>query len=156
MTNHEIFVIAKLHYHTRRLFKGCYTSDTLPTIVDYPTLIICNKSLSNQRGSHWIGICCLSPRLPSEMFDSRAIGMEAYSILLEKFLVRTGNGSYKINNYEYQPESSDTCGYYALAFLDWRSQGVSYEKCLLKLSKTDLQTNDQIVTSYVNDHMSTK
>ncbi len=151
--NHQIETIAKQHYHTRDLFIGCYSPDTLPQIVSFPSFFICNMSMSWEVGSHWIAICCLDPHLPSEIFDSLALGIQDYSDLVENFLKVNGNGAYKINKNRVQPLETTTCGYYALAFLEWRSQRISFENIMQQFSKVTLQQNDRLVTSYVFGHM---
>ncbi len=153
ISNYEIQDIVSRHYHTKHVKIECCTPDTLPQVVSYPSFFVCNRSMSWQLGSHWILLCCMSPQSPTEMFDSRAFGIYTYSNLLEKFLVEKGNGSYKINQYEYQPENTYTCGWYALTFLDLRVQGIQFESIVRKFTTTNLSANDRFVTSYVLGHM---
>ena len=154
LSNHQIYTIAKLHFHTKHLFRNCYTPDTLPEMVEFPSCFVCNTSLSWQAGVHWLALFCPSPYTPSEIFDSRAMGTDAYSNLVEKFLLRNGNGTYKINTFAYQPQTTFTCGYFALTFLDWRCAGVTFEEGVKRFSKTKLEQNDLLVQDYVYAHMS--
>ena len=153
LNSDQICAIAKQHYHTRDLFKFCCTPDTLPKIITFPSFFICNESFSWEDGTHWVAICCLSPNMPSELFDSLSQGVESYSPLIKKFLLTNSNRSYKVNIKRYQPQESLTCGYYALTFLDWRSQGISYEDCVKRFSSNTLVQNDLLVTSNVCNHM---
>ncbi len=155
ISNYEIDNIVNHHYHTKHMNIQCCTPDTLPQVVTYPSFYVCNRSMSWQVGSHWVLLSCISPHAPTEIFDSRALGVHTYSNLLEKFLIGNGNGAYKVNRCEYQPEETYTCGWYALTFLDHRVQGMGYESIVTKFSKTNLAANDRYVASYVLGHMIT-
>ena len=64
-----------------------------------------------------------------------------------------GNGKYKAYTLRSQPEQSLSCGYFCLWFVDHRCRGVSYEECMNKLSKQDLELNEKQVVDYVTSHM---
>ena len=157
MNNYQLYSIAKLHNHTRYLFKNCITPDTSPThITEYPAGYICNSQMSwsdGKENGHWMAIIFPSLHAPSEFFDSRGHPIEHYAAEIKTFLIRNGNGSFKTNSHPYQLADTKTCGQYCLWFLDQRGMNRDYENSLKSLSTTNQPKNEQYVTDYVMKHM---
>ena len=157
MNNHQLYSIAKLHTHTRYLFKNCVTPDTCPTKVrTFPSAYICNSQMSwsdGKENGHWVAIMFPSSNLPSEFFDPRGHPISCYAAGIKNFLIRNGNGTFKVNSCPYQPANSKTCGQFCMWFIDQRGMNHSYENSIKKLSVTDLAKNEQYITSYIMNHM---
>lgn len=154
LSNIQIMSIARLHYHTKDYFGGCFCIDTLPSnVVKYPTFIICNSDPSWSGGKHWLTVCLRSPRENGEFFDPLGEDLTTYDQTLLNFISRNSTGPYKSNNYTYQGENSDKCGHFCLWFGDMRCKNVPFEKCLSMLDRQDLTWNDHYVTEYVMQHM---
>lgn len=157
MNNHQIYSIAKLHGHTQHMFKYCITPDTCPTYVDsYPAAYVCNSENSRSSGKengHWLAILFPAPNMPGEFFDSMGRSLNHYAVEIKKFLMRNGNGKYKVNSHSYQAANTKSCGLFCLWFLDQRGRKRSYEAALKLLSPTNLVINEQYITKYIMHHM---
>lgn len=154
LSNYQMYSIAKLHYHTKAVFGGCFTADTLPCyITKYPSFYICNSSMSWEGGSHWILLLYQAPNVESEYFDPRGRSVSDYHRLVEENLIVNGNGRYKVNSVAYQPPNSQTCGHFCLWFADKRCQNIPYHTCLNMLNPDNLKENEDYVSSYVMQHM---
>ena len=157
MNNYQLYTVAKLHTHTRYLFKSCVTPDTCPIhITEYPAAFICNSQLSwsdGRENGHWMGVVFPSPKHPSEFFDPRGHPISHYPEGVKNFLIRNSNGTFKIHSHQYQAADTNTCGQFCLWFIDQRGLNRSYENSLKQLSTTDQRKNEQYVTNYIMRHM---
>ena len=157
MNNYQLYCIAKLHNHTRYLFKNCVTPDTLPThISSYPAAYICNSQMSwsdGKQNGHWMAILFPSPRDPSEFFDPRGQPVTRYAEPIKSFLIQNGNGAFKTNSQAYQKADTKTCGQFCLWFIDQRGMKHSYENSLKTLSTTSQNKNEEYITNYIMKHM---
>ena len=139
------------------MFKYCITPDTCPPYVDsYPAAYICNREKSSSDGKvngHWLAILFPHPDKPSEFFDPRGHPLSDYAHEITTFLIRNGNGKYKVNTASYQLPGTKTCAQYCLWFLDQRGMKRSYENTLKTLSTDNLARNEEYVTAYIMKHM---
>ena len=154
LSNVQISSIARLHYHTKDYFGGCFCTDTLPLYVPkYPCCIVCNSAPSYTGGEHWLAICVQSRHHKADFYDSMGEDITQYDDSLLRFIERNSNGDYNYTTHMYQSEHSSVCGHFALWFIDQRCKNVPFEKCFQVLDKGDSSWNDYYVTEYVMQHM---
>jgi len=104
MNSNEITRIASLHKHTRPLFEGVHSSDTLPRgkIQFFPCFMIVNTDKAYQVGRHWLLIMMRSHNDPPEFFDSLGKTPSDYDHNIEEFLIANSTKGYKISSDRYQ------------------------------------------------------
>ena len=134
LSNVQIASIARLHYHTKDYFAGCFCTDTLPVkVAKYLSFVICNTAASYTGGEHWISLCFLGRQRKVDYFDSMGEDITTYHPSLLRFIERNSNGDYNYNPHKYQSEQSSVCGHYTLFFSDMRCKNVSFENCFQAL-----------------------
>ena len=153
-SNYELMAITKTHAHTRHVVDGIYSLDLIPNYASkFPSFWICNSESRGQKGAHWFALFFESANKPAEFFCSLGKKPEEYEQRLVKILISNGNGAYKYNPNKYQADWSQSCGHYALYYVDWRARAESYEACMSKLSVKDAGRNERLVVTYVTKHM---
>ena len=154
MDNYQIAYIASSHNHCKEWYGGVYTPDTLPIIhKKYPIFYICNTSLLNEKGKHWVIIIFPSKDKPLEYFDSLGKRPKKHSTLLENYLIANSKGNFIQNSVPYQDSDSSTCAEFCLYFADLRAQNVEFPIILQTFDKDNLTMNELLVRSYVHSHM---
>lgn len=122
-------------------YKGCYSSDLLPTVDRSPFAFITNTDPSNLPGTHWVAIY-IRNRI-GEYFDSGGFYPPPR---LEKYLDR--NCLYwKYNRKLIQHPSSSTCGLYCVYFVKNRVKFNTMEEPL-KIFSSNLRKNEIIINSF--------
>jgi hypothetical protein len=129
--------------HTPIEFLGVFPRDHLPKekeIPRYPACLIVNTDTSDGPGIHWVAIIHLS-RSASEFFDSLAFPPSVYDISVPKLQ--------KQSLYAIQSPISKACGQHCLFYLNSRAHGEPLTCFYSHFSRSQLDSNDSIVMSFV-------
>ena len=109
----QLHKILMADFCVRRLFRGVYARDRLPTRLPFPSCLIVNTHSSREPGEHWLavyyginGVC--------EFFDS--YGRSPATYRLYSYLQRTSR-RVTWNRICFQPFDSNACGYYCFLYL---------------------------------------
>jgi hypothetical protein len=147
MNSLQIDKLLKNNCHTKKYFKGVFSSDNIPLFDKYPYMLVANTDKEGTAGEHWISIFVKDHR-KAEYFDS--LGEEPNSDIT-KYLSNFKN--IKMSRYKIQFPFSDVCGYYCIYFLLNKSFNVKFET-IINMLKGAKNTNDIIVKSFVKNLMS--
>ena len=99
---------------------GVYARDELPDLNHQhrPFALVLNTDPHDKPGQHWLAMYA-PPSGPIELFDSFGFMPEFYGF---------DNLNYKYSSLQLQPDSSNTCGYYCLFFIERRSSNLSFNQ----------------------------
>ena len=154
LSNYQLMIITSNHECTQSALGGVYSFNLIPSAaIKFPSFWICNNKDSNQPGEHWFSCYFQSESSPAEFFCSFGKSPSDYSSQLEYILKKSGNGNVQYNPRSVQADQSLSCSYFCLYVVDQRCRGVSYEGILSKFSSSDLKYNDDLVVTYVQQHM---
>lgn len=118
-------------------FRGIYICNTLPNRVRrFPSAYIVTRIPSKKRAH--IGSPTGSPVSTSEFFDSFGPTPEVSDQRLRDFVDRNSLLCL-YTNVQVQPDSTNTCGLYALYYLNARARGISMSNILNMTSKTEVR-----------------
>jgi hypothetical protein len=146
MNSHQIENILKNNCHTKKYFKGVFSSNNIPAYDKYPYTLVANTDKKGTVGEHWVSIFVKNNK-QIEYFDS--LGEEPNSDI-SKYLSHFEN--IKKNRYEIQSPFSDACGYYCIYFILNKSFGVDFKTILRTLLSTK-NKNDILVKFLVENIM---
>ena len=133
------------HTKTRAVFKGVYSSDTVPLRDrrrNTPSAYVVNLDPSHMPGSHWVVIYCT--RKSKEYFDSYGLPPTI------KRLKRKLGSRFKYNNRQLQSLYSTICGQYCLYYIWRRCCGDSMRQIISSFS-TNTIANDLFVNLHMNN-----
>ena len=154
MNGRDISIIASTHSHTKHMFGGVYSCDTIPICARfYPVFYIVNTDFIWNKGEHWIFIYITSPLTPMEWFDPLGYLPSHYNSKLHDFVSRRGTSPFFANTAAVQTQTSSSCGQFCLTMADMRGRGLSFDRCMRWFKLRDRSTNDKVVNTYVNQHM---
>ncbi len=148
MEGHEIENILNNSPGVKDIFRGVYSSDTLPKINKnefYPCGFISNTDKADEPGEHWVAYFIESKNSLPEYFDS--FGLPPLNKDLMSFLP---DEKFKYSDKCIQNILSSFCGYYAIYFILFRSNNYSYEN-ILKHFKEDTKLNDSYVNEFIQN-----
>lgn len=127
----------------KKNFIGCFPEDNLPSLPKnlklYSKSLIINTRPSNEKGEHWVAIIIHNQKC--FYFDS--FGLPILSMKLIKFLHPFHVVSY--SDVCIQNLSSNSCGKFCIAFIEYVKSKKSYEKFLFMFDNINLENNDKIV-----------
>jgi hypothetical protein len=129
MNSLEISRILSTNYYTKKQFKGVYSSDLIPDLTEYPSLIIINTAPSGHQGLHWTLIYAESSTLV-EYFDPLGNKPEGF---IYKYLKRFDHITY--NFCPIQPFWSNACGIYVIIYAIARCRHLNLTQTLFNLSQ---------------------
>jgi hypothetical protein len=131
---------------TRRVYKGCYPCDLLPSPdrLQYPMALIANLDKHVGKGTHWIAMYAQSRGKEVIYFDSLSLPIN--NIIFDTFLCEFP----KIiqNKKPYQSPLSNVCAHYCIVLIYYLSQGYSFDY-ILHLFENHVNT-DEFVKIFVN------
>lgn len=154
MNGREISTIASFHSHTKHVFGGVYSCDTIPVHPQtYPIFYIVNTDFIWNKGKHWIFIYIPSPYKPMEWFDPLGNLPSRYNSKLHDFVSRRGTFPFLANTKAVQDQTSSACGQFCLTMGDMRGRGLSFDRSMHWFQLKDLVTNDTAVNGFVDRHM---
>jgi hypothetical protein len=144
MNSLQIENILKNNCHTKKYFKGVFSSNNIPLFEKYPYTLVANTDRQGTVGEHWVSIF-VKNKNSAEYFDS--LGEDAnpdISKYLSKF------EKVKVNRYKIQLPFSDACGYYCIYFILNKSLGVKFMTIIRTLLSTK-NKNDILVKFLVHN-----
>ena len=138
MNNLEIdFILRK---NCRQLFRGVYSSDTLPKNVR--GLIVCNTDPHDRPGEHWVAMYVDGER--GEFFDS--FGRPPTGVFKDFMNFNCKRWIY--NDRQLQSICSRFCGQYCVFYCVLRSRGIDLRKITSSFTN-DTGFNDVIVHGFI-------
>lgn len=156
LSNKQLSLICRRHYHTRDTFAACVTWDTFPTSVHrFPCFFIVDvvHSLNVQALGHWCLVVLKNEREKSLFFDPLGRPPSHYNKKIVEILEGYGNGQFLYNDIQVQSSESDNCGSFVLFVADKLNIGLEFHDCIAIFNKNDLDKNDQLVENYLLEHM---
>lgn len=127
-------------------FKGVYACDKIPSTLKTKKhfAIVCNLSVSNQPGSHFISIIAM----PNYVLYIDSIGIPITNIYIQRFLELMKRVVY-VNTKQLQAIESMHCGFYCIMYVLHFSKNENYQRRNKLVFTTDLALNDKKCVSYV-------
>jgi hypothetical protein len=108
---------------------GVFPSDMLPNIRRFPAFFIANTDDSENSGQHWVAFYATDGR-EIEYFDS--YGFKPFNQHFREYI----SENFRTNRYNkkrIQGELTTTCGQYCLAYLFYRTLGISLDEFIKKI-----------------------
>ena len=127
MFKRQLEAVLSLDMNTKRLFRGVYAMDQLPTRTNGAYVI--NMDNHDEPGSHWVAVYVHNGDV--EYFDS--YGKAPTDSRLLRFL----GTNFTYNSVSLQRLFTTVCGYFCLYFLLKRARGVSANHIVNMLARTD-------------------
>jgi hypothetical protein len=146
MNSLQIENILKNNCHTKKYFKGVFSSNNIPLFEKYPYSLVANTDRQGTVGEHWVCIF-VKNKNDAEYFDS--LGENANSDI-SKYLSNFEN--VKQNRYKIQLPFSDSCGYYCIYFILNKSLNIDFNTIIRTLLSTK-NKNDTLVKIFVHTIM---
>ena len=156
LSNRDIEMVARRHWHTGPYFRGVFASDTLPPArLIRCNFLIVNTDVSSGSGKHWVLIVINKPGTAYEWFDSLGKSPMDYSATLHDYMTQQGSQPFIMNSKRIQSASSEHCGYFCLYVADKRCSGELLDTVMNDFSSDagQLDNNDALVENYVQYHM---
>lgn len=137
--------IEDILFKISNLFKGCFSSDNIPTSLQFHDkfAIICNLSTAISPGSHFVVI----------IYDKNKImyidplGLNSFIPTISNFLLRF-NVPIFVNTNQIQSRNSSFCGFFCILFV------IAYEKNVLndlRFYVKNLSQNDELCIKYLEE-----
>ena len=138
------------HYHTKSVFIGVYSNDTLPAVgnISAPFCLIINSDNSVARGTHW-AVVFRNINNSTSYFCSLGKPPTAN---VASFISDMG-GTYIMTGSRVQSTHSSTCGYFCCYYIDQKSRGYSDSDIYKTFSFSDYRLNDRMVVAYTYYHI---
>jgi hypothetical protein len=129
-------------------YYGVYAADTIPSVLNWPALLVANTDVQTLPGSHWVAFHIDSSG-HCEFFDS--FGNQPIISEHRRFLVQTCK-SWSHNNMPLQGFTSTVCGHYCVMFLAYKARGLSMESFLSLFESNQPSFNDKLVNQMYLNH----
>lgn len=123
---------------TKHMYKGVFSRDLIPRVLNSPYCIVINTDLSTGRGIHWVAV--YGDEHSVEFFDSFGFPPEQYEIKI---------GCDLTNQKILQCTNSQTCGYYCLYYLLFRCRGYPMSQ-IISWFTNDCTYNDILVKDFIS------
>jgi len=124
MNSHQITVILNSNAETRKIFRGCFPCDSIPTNDLKKSIFIVNLDAEGMKGSHWISIFINFNK--AYYFDS--LGLPISTCIYNSFLKNFSNVIHNVK--AYQSPTYKTCAHHCISLTYFLSQGLTFEKYL--------------------------
>jgi hypothetical protein len=149
MNTEQLKCALRKNRHLSPIFKGVFSTDTLPTRVrNYPSIYICNTDPSHLPGQHWVAFWFENWK-QAEFYDSLGRLPESYSEHFVTFLKHNADICV-YNNVPVQSKSAQTCGYHVLFYLLMKSYNHSMFEIIGNLKRN--VNADRYVTMFVKKY----
>jgi hypothetical protein len=132
----------------KKEYYGVCAADTLPSVLNWPSLLVANTDVQNLPGSHWVAFH-VDSRGHCEFFDS--FGNQPLIAEHRRFLDQTCK-SWSHNNMSLQGFTSTVCGHYCVMFLAYKARGLSTESFLSLFESNQPSFNDKLVDQIYLNH----
>lgn len=142
MNSKQIESILKRNCHTKKFFKGVYSSNNIPHFKTYPHCFVANTDRKGTYGEHWVGFFIKDDK-NAEYFDSFG---EDPNVDIIKFL--SNFSKVNINNRTIQSYFSDSCGQYCIYYIFNKCIGIRFIEIIKNLLKSK-RTSDFLVKYFV-------
>lgn len=155
MNGREITQRLERHPTARRIFRGVYARDELPTRVNLHQrqAFIINTDKAGEPGQHWVAIYFPGHGKPAEYFDS--FGLRPLYREIEDFIFKHYTRCL-YNQSSLQDVESAVCGLYCMYFVIRKSRGVRLENVLSIFDPRQPWINDRRVTFFLQQELRTK
>lgn len=141
MNANQIENTLKRNCHTKKYFKGVYSSNNIPQFKTFPHCFVANTDRKGTYGEHWVGFF-IKDEKNAEYFDSFG---EDPNVDITKFLSKFLKVD--INNRAIQSPFSDSCGHYCIYYIFNKCKGIRFIEIIKNLLKT--KTSDFLVKYFV-------
>jgi len=150
MNNHQIASLLYSNRHTRNIFGGVYSADTVPppSLVTEPIAYVVNKDPEGMPGSHWVAVFLAENSL-CEYFDSYGLPCD-----LEKVNDLIGE-EYIYNPVQLQSLITTVCGQHACFYILNKSRDKSMVDIIKSYPGVPL-LNDNFVNQMLERHFETR
>ena len=145
MDTMQIERILKNNSNTKKIFKGVYPKDLLPT-AEYPGIYVLNTDPSSSSGEHWIGVHSTNVK-SAEYFDSYVLHPIVHG--LTDFL-NSYSSSWIHNSKTLQSVISQVCGHDTVYYISFRSCDCSLPEIFSHFS-SNVALNDRTVQRFVEN-----
>lgn len=152
-TSLQLTFALKFHQCTAPYFGAVIAADKIPPPISVPTFVIINTSTDPAIVGHWVLIYFANQKSPAIYFDSLGQLPEMHSAHIKNYLQLHSSPYYVMNWHRFQPPSSSLCGLYCSFVADKLCQRESFNSILQHFDTVDLDSNDQLVLSYYNQHI---
>lgn len=149
MNNIEISRFLKHHPLTKKIFRGVFPCDKLPSNKLSPLTshgLVINTASSKQKGEHWVSVF-IAPGGKCEYFDS--FGFPPKNFEIDLFLKRHSS-HFTWNSRPIQDPLSLTCGLYVIYYLLCKSRGYSLHRTLSHFNIYSPTQNDRKIVKKFN------
>ena len=136
MYKRQLTAVLSQDYKTKRIFRGVYPMDRLPARRDGAYVV--NMDNHDEPGSHWVAVYIHKGAV--EYFDS--YGRAPTDTRMLRFL----GPNFTFNSVVLQRLFTNACGFFCLYFLLKRARGVSANRIVYILSRSD---SGFVVKNYV-------
>ena len=116
MDSKELFDICTKDFLINKVFRGVYSIDTIPTIIEPNTAFIVNLSKQNEFGTHWTLLFRSKPEEKTIYFICSLNTNPKKYPLLYSIILKTGFKLWTIGR-QIQCNKSTCCGCYVIYFL---------------------------------------
>ena len=149
MQGSELITYLNKFENLKNHFDGIYAINTLPKTIKLRHFCICNTDQSSGLGEHWF--CFLRNSISSiECFDSLGINEEKKQILIENCKFRNIK-EIEFNETQFQSNSSNSCGLFAIYFLIERMHNLdlTFDELLEEIFEPEnVNANEQKVLQF--------
>lgn len=143
MNTNEINTILSCDPRSKKFFIGVFAANQLPRTPRKNTYaFVLNSDPDTLQGSHWTAVFVQRNRLNEPVLDffcSFGRSYKEYGFPLKKYAKRI-----RYNTFQFQPNSSDTCGMHCIVFVQSRCIGVPYNTIINQIYNLNKHRNDQI------------
>jgi len=135
--------------HVKSVFLNVVALNQIPKIIPTRHFLICNLSLSDMPGSHWIAITRPEKDI-LEIFNS--LGYQSLESLMPYFKFRKAFEIH-FNREQLQEENSTTCGLFCIYFIIHRILNfeMPFEHVLEDIFSTNKIENENTVTQFCSN-----
>ena len=137
--------ILKNDSYAKKIFKGVYPKDLLPT-VEYPRSYVVNTDSSTAPGEHWVAMF-FNNQGSAEFFDSYSLHPIVHG--LTDFL-DSQSSSWIYNSKTLQSLISEVCGHYTKYCILFHLCGYSLSEILTHFS-SNVSLNDKTVERFIQN-----
>lgn len=155
MNTTEILQILSKNKFTKRIFRGVYPLDGIPsTVYNETSLIIVNTAKSNHPGEHWVALYIPKGKNKKkrnlEFFDS--FGRYLNNPYFNDFLRRHAYDNRVVyNSKTLQSIFASTCGQYCCVYAIYKAKGKSLHD-FLRIFTSSRSDNDQMILKLFNKY----
>ena len=148
MNNKEITRLLKADPQARRVFKGVFPRDILPTTNISHGAYVINTDRSSGPGEHWV--CVWFDGVGGvEYFDS--FGLPPTLVAIQNFIKENSFQQCKYNQRLFQNLVSSACGLYVIYYVLMKSRGSSLYRLQQPFHPYNTRGNDNTVRKLVRN-----